>query len=213
MTQAPPARPPSPRTRLRRLHEKAAYDFPTIAAVLDAQPVAHVAHLVDGAPCVMPTLHWREGARIYWHGSSASRMMKAARGAPVCVSVSTLEGLVLARSGLEHSVLFRSVMIFGTAEPVEGAEKARQLEAMIEGMFPGRWPQLRPMTAQEMKATMVLSLPVTEASAKLGLSGPADPPADRTWPVWAGTVPIARVLGTPVPDGPAQGPIPIIRRF
>lgn len=204
---------PSPRTRLRRLHEKAAYDFATIAAVLDAQPVAHVAHLVEGAPRVQPTLQWRDGARIFWHGSSASRMMKASRGAPVCLSVSTLDGLVLARSGFEHSVLFRSVTIFGTAEPVEGAEKARQLEAMIEGMFPGRWPQLRPMTAQEVKATMVLSLPVTEASAKLGLGGPADPQADRDWPVWAGTVPLVQTLGTPEPDGPALGPIPIIRRF
>ena len=124
-------KPPSARTRLRRLHEKAAYDFAAVAAVLDAQPLAHVAHLVDGAPRVTPTLQWRDGDRVYWHGSAASRMIKAATGAEVCLAVSTLDGLVLARSGLEHSVLFRSVMVFGVAQAVTGPEKARQLEVRL----------------------------------------------------------------------------------
>jgi hypothetical protein len=208
MTQAP-----TPRTRLRRLHEKAAYDFGTIAAVLDAQPLAHIAHLVDGAPRLMPTLQWREGDRVFWHGSSASRMIKAATGAEVCLSVSLLDGLVLARSGLEHSVQFRSVTVFGRAEQVTGPDKARQLELMMEGMFPGRWPQLRPMTAQELKATAVLSLPLTEASAKLSTGGPLDPEADQGWPVWAGVVPITQVLGTPESDGVPLGPVPEVKRF
>ncbi len=207
-------KPPSPRTRVRRLHEKAAYDPAVIHAILDAQPLAHIGHLIDGAPAVTPTLHWREGDRVYWHGSTASRMIRAAQGAPVCLTVTLLDGLVMARSGLEHSVNFRSVMVFGQAEAVTDAKaKARHLEAMMEQMFPGRWPQLRPMTAQELKATAVLSLPISEASAKIGTGMPTDPPEDRAWPVWAGLVPLRQVLDPPEPDGPPLGPAPLIRRF
>ena len=146
MTQAP-----SSRTRARRLHHKAAYDRATIDAILDAMPVAHIGHLVDGFPVVTPTLQWREGDRIYWHGSSASRMIRAATNAPVCVTVTLTDGMVLARSALEHSVNYRCVMAFGTAEAVtDPALKARHLETMVEQLFPGRWPELRPMTAQEV---------------------------------------------------------------
>lgn len=204
MTQAP-----SPRTRLRRLHEKAAYDFAAVAAVLDAQPLAHIGHLVDGAPRVTPTLQWRDGDRVYWHGSTASRMIKAATGAEVCLAVSTLDGLVLARSGLEHSVLFRSVMVFGRAELVTGPDKARQLEVMMDSLVPGRWPQLRPMKPQELKATAVLSLPLAEASVKIGAGHASDPPEDLDWPVWAGIVPLQCVLGKPEPaPGLAPGLTP-----
>lgn len=202
-------RAPSPRTRVKRLHEKAAYDFAAVASVLDAQPLAHIAHLVDGAPRVTPTLQWRDGDRVYWHGSTASRMIKAASGAEVCLAVSTLDGLVLARSGLEHSVLFRSVMVFGVAQPVTGPEKARQLEVMMEGLVPGRWPQLRPMTPQELKATAVLSLPLHEASVKIGAGHATDPPEDLDWPVWAGIIPLHTALGTPEPaPGLAPGLTP-----
>ena len=205
---------PSPRTRLRRLHDKAAYDPATIRAILDAQPLAHVGHMIDGAPVVTPTLQWRIGDRVYWHGSSASRMIRAASGAPVCLTVTLLNGLVLARSGLEHSVNFRSVMVFGTAERVtDPAAKARHLEVMMDQMLPGRWPQLRPMTAQELKATAVLSLPISEASAKIGAGMPTDPPEDMEWPVWAGVVGIRQVLDDPLPDGPPKGPAPVVRRF
>ena len=205
---------PSPRTRLRRLHDKAAYDPATIRAILDAQPLAHVGHMIDGAPVVTPTLQWRIGDRVYWHGSSASRMIRAASGAPVCLTVTLLNGLVLARSGLEHSVNFRSVMVFGTAERVtDQAAKARHLEVMMDQMLPGRWPQLRPMTAQELKATAVLSLPISEASAKIGAGMPTDPPEDMEWPVWAGVVGIRQVLDDPLPDGPPKGPAPVVRRF
>jgi uncharacterized protein len=190
---------PSPRTRLKRLHEKAAYDFADVAAVLDAQPLAHIGHLVQGAPVVTPTLQWRQGDRVYWHGSSASRMIKAATGAEVCLTVTLLDGLVLARSGLEHSVLFRSAMVFGTAEPVTGPDKALALEAMMEALVPGRWPLLRPMTAQELKATAVLSLPLTEASVKIGTGHATDPAEDLDWPVWAGIVPLQIQRGTPEP--------------
>ncbi len=205
---------PTPRTRVKRLHEKATYDADTIKAVLDAQPLAHIGHLIGGAPAVTPTLQWREGDRVYWHGSSASRMIKAATGQPVCLTVTLLDGLVLARSGLEHSVNFRSVMVFGVAEAVmDQAAKARHLEVMMEQMYPGRWAQLRPMTAQELKATAVLSLPISEASAKIGAGMPTDPPEDMDWPVWAGLVGIRQVLDDAQPDGTPKGPAPQIRRF
>lgn len=198
-----PAKPhpaPSPRTRLRRLAEKAAYDRATIAAILDAMPVAHVGHIVDGAPVVTPTLQWREGARIYWHGSAASRMMRQSAGAQVCVTVTLTDGMVLARSGLEHSVNYRSVMVFGQAEAItDSAAKAGHLETMMEQMFPGRWASLRPMTAQELKATAILSLPLDEATAKVSAGMPADPAEDAAWPVWAGVLPIRLTMGTPEP--------------
>ena len=203
---------PTPRSRVRRLHEKAAYDAQTIHAILDAQPLAHVGHLIDGFPVVTPTLQWRGGDRVYWHGSAASRMIRACAGQPVCLTVTLLDGVVLARSGMEHSVQFRSVMVFGTAELVT-EDKAAHLEAMIEQMLPGRWPQLRPMTAQEVKATAILSLPLNEASAKIGAGMPTDPPEDMAWPVWAGVIPLRQVADAPVVDGPALGPDPVLRRF
>jgi nitroimidazol reductase NimA-like FMN-containing flavoprotein (pyridoxamine 5'-phosphate oxidase superfamily) len=127
---------PTPRTRVRRLHDKAAYDREVINAILDAMPVAHVGHIVDGFPVVTPTLQWREGDRIYWHGSSASRMQKRAAGEQVCVTVTLTDGMLLARSGLEHSVNYRCVMVFGTAELVEGAAaKEAHLKEMMEQTF------------------------------------------------------------------------------
>jgi len=191
---------PSPRTKARRLHEKARYDRQVIDAILDAMPVAHVGHIVDGFPVVTPTLQWREGDRIYWHGSSASRMQKRATDQQVCVTVTLLDGMVLARSGLEHSVNYRSVMVFGQAELVEGATaKTEHLRTMMDQLFPGRWDQLRPITEQELKATRILSLPLTEASAKISAGPPVDPPEDRSWPVWAGVLPIRLVAGPPEP--------------
>ena len=202
---------PSARTRARRLSEKAAYDRDTINAILDAMPVAHVGYVLDGAPVVMPTLQWREGDRIYWHGSSASRMQRKSAAMPVCVTVTLTDGMLLARSGLEHSVNYRCVMVFGTAEVVsDPAAKARHLETMMEQMFPGRWATLRPMTAQELKATAILSLPITEASAKISAGMPADPVEDASWPVWAGVLPIQLTMGAPqpAPDMPAGIDLP-----
>ena len=201
---------PSPRTRVRRLHDKAAYDRAVINAILDAMPVAHVGHVVDGVPVVTPTLQWREGDRVYWHGSSASRMQKRAAGEQVCLAVTLTDGMVLARSGLEHSVNYRAVMVFGQAELVEGAEaKTEHLRRMMEHMFPGRWDQLRPITAQELKATRILSLPLTEASAKISAGPPLDPPEDQAWPVWAGVIPIRLNVGTPEPAPDLAVGIPV----
>ena len=209
----PPHPAPSDRTRLRRLPDKAAYDRATINAILDAQPLAQIGHLIDGAPCVTPTLQWREGDHVYFHGSSASRMIRAATHGAICLSVTRLDGLVLARSGLEHSVNFRAVTVFGMASPVtDPAAKEAHLRVMIDRMFPGRWDQLRPITAQELKATAILSLPLTEASAKIGAGGPTDPPEDMTWPVWAGIAPITETIGqmTAEPGLAADLPLPRI---
>ena len=192
---------PSDRSRARRMHEKAAYDRATIDAILDAMPVAHVGYVKDGAPIVIPTLQWRIGDHIYWHGSSASRTQRTAKDAQVCVTVTLTDAMVLARSGLEHSVNFRAVMVFGEAGAVTNVrEKAEVLKAMMEQMFPGRWDQLRPMTKQELKATAILTLPLTEASAKIGSGMPTDPPEDLGTPVWAGILPIQLTMGQPVPD-------------
>lgn len=195
-----PDQPPSPRTRARRLHDKASYDRAVIDAILDAMPVAHVGHVVDGFPVVTPTLQWREGDRIYWHGSSASRMQKRATDQKVCVTVTLIDGMVLARSGLEHSVNYRSAMVFGQAELVEGAAaKEAHLRTMMEQIFPDRWDQLRPITDQELKATRILSLPLTEASAKVSAGPPTDPAEDASWPVWAGVIPIRLTTAAPEP--------------
>ena len=192
---------PTARTKVRRLHEKADYDRATLNAILDAMPVAHVGYVLDGAPVVTPTLQWREGDHIYWHGSSASRMLRQSAGVQVCVTVTLTDGMVLARSGFEHSVQYRCAMLFGRAEKVtDAAAKAGHLRAMMEGMYPGRWAALRPMTAQELKATTILTMPIDEASAKVSAGMPSDPVADQSWPVWAGVLPITQRMGAPQPD-------------
>jgi hypothetical protein len=214
MTRSPKQSAPTDRTRLRRMAEKAAHDRTTINAILDAGPVAHVGYVVDGAPHVTPTLQWRQGDHVYWHGSAASRFLRAIDGSPVCLTVTLTDGLVLARSGLEHSVNFRSAMLFGTARVVtDPDQKASHLKAMMDQMFPGRWPQLRPMTAQELKATAILTMPIAEASAKIGSGMPEDPPEDRAWPVWAGIVPLTTRPGTPepAPDCPQGLALPVVK--
>jgi len=192
---------PTPRTRVKRLHERAAYDRATIDAILDASPIAHIGYVVDGAPFVTPTLHWREGDRVYWHGSAASRMIEKSVGADVCLTVTLLDGFVLARSAFHHSVNYRSVMLFGRPTLVtEAAEKEAALTAFVEGLYPGRTPMLRPMLAKELKATSVLWLPIDEASAKVRAGGPSDDEEDYALPVWAGVLPVAMQVGAPIDD-------------
>lgn len=205
---------PTDRTRLRRMAGKGAHDRATIDAILDAGPVAHVGYVVAGAPHVTPTLQWRIGDHVYWHGSAASRFLRAIDGAPVCLTVTLTDGLVLARSGFEHSVNFRSVVLFGAAHVVSDKdEKESHLKAMMDQMFPGRWPQLRPMTAQELKATAILTMRIDEASAKVAAAMPEDPPEDRSWPVWAGIVPLVTTQGTPepAPDCPPGLALPEVK--
>lgn len=188
------------RSRLRRTHERGHFDRETIDAVLAAIPMAHIAYEIDGAPSVLPTLQWREGDYVYWHGSAASRALRAMEGKPVCLSVSCLDGYVLARSAMHHSVNFRSVMLFGTAERVHGDHALASLERMFDALFPGRWETLRPMTDQEFKATAVMRMPISEGAAKIRTGGPKDDEEDYALPIWAGVVPVSMTLQPPVDD-------------
>jgi nitroimidazol reductase NimA-like FMN-containing flavoprotein (pyridoxamine 5'-phosphate oxidase superfamily) len=192
---------PTERTRVRRLPERGAYDRSTIDAILDAMPVAHVGYSIDGQPFVTPTLQWREGDHIYWHGSAASRMLRVIDGAPVCLTVTLIDGMVLARSAFNHSMNYRSVMLFGKAHAVsDPAEKEARLRTFVESQFPGRWDILRPVTTQELKATTVLGMPIDECSAKIRSGSPHDDEADEALDIWAGVIPIRFEVLPPVAD-------------
>jgi uncharacterized protein len=193
---------PTARTRIKRLHKRAHYDRATVYDILDAGLVCHVGYTIDDHPYVTSTTYWREGDHVYWHGSSASRMLRTLKaGVPVCLNVSLIDGLVLARSGFHHSVNYRTVMLFGTATPVtDPAAKLRALEAFVERLFPGRWPELRPVTPQELKATMVLGMDIAEAAAKVRTGPPVDDEEDYTLDIWAGVLPLRLTAGAPVAD-------------
>ncbi|AZV79509.1 pyridoxamine 5'-phosphate oxidase family protein [Parasedimentitalea marina] len=194
------------RSRLRRAHEKGAYDRDSLDAVLDAMPMCHIGYQIDGKPSVLPTLQWREGDHIYWHGSSASRALRAMEGADVCMTITLLDGYVLARSAFHHSVNHRSAMIFGRAEKVTDTDvKKAHLKTMVDMIFPGRWDSLRPMQDQEVKATTVLRMPITEGAAKLRSGPPVDDEDDYALPIWAGVVPVSLQVHAPEPD-PANQP-------
>lgn len=188
--------PVTERNRAKRLHERASYDHATVHGLLDSMMWADVAYVIDGQPFCTPTLHWRLRNKLYWHGSSASRMLRTlAHGAPVCVTVSQLDGLVMARTGLNHSANYRSVMCFGTAKLIEGAEKEEALIAMLERYFPGRAEILRPFSAQDIKATKVIGMTIDQATAKIRAKGNVDEPEDISNPAWAGVIPVSTVIG------------------
>ncbi|MBY6057609.1 pyridoxamine 5'-phosphate oxidase family protein [Leisingera daeponensis] len=196
-----PAALKSGRSRLRRAHERGHYDRESLYQVLDAMPLAHIGYQIGGATSVLPTLQWREGDHVYWHGSAASRAIRAMAGAEVCLTVTCMDGYVLARSAFHHSVNFRSAMLFGVAEKVAGNDaKAASLKAMVDHVFPGRWDTLRPMNAQELKATAVLRMPIEEGAAKIRSGPPKDDEEDYSLPIWAGVVPMAMELKPPQPD-------------
>jgi nitroimidazol reductase NimA-like FMN-containing flavoprotein (pyridoxamine 5'-phosphate oxidase superfamily) len=192
---------PSQRTRVRRLPDRAAYDADAIAAILDEGVVAHLGFVVDDQPYVVPMLHARVGTAIYVHGSPASRAIRAlGAGAAACLTVTHLDGFVLARSAFHHSVNYRSVVILGRAAPVtDPTEKVAALEAFMERVTPGRWAEVRTPDAAELKATAVLRMDLDEASAKLRTGGPHDDEGDLEWPAWAGVVPVRLVAGPPEP--------------
>ena len=191
---------PTERTRVRRVHDRGRYDRETIDRIIDAALICHVGYVIDGLPYVTPTICWREGDRVYWHGSSASRMLRKSEGTPVCLTVTHLDGLVLARSAFHHSANYRSVMLFGTAEKVtDRAEKLARMEAFVDGLYPGRWATLRPVNEQEIKATTILSIPIDEGSAKIRTGPPVDDEEDYALPIWAGVVPLHTAEGTPEP--------------
>jgi hypothetical protein len=202
---------PSPRTRVKRVPEVAVYDREAIYAVLDEAIVCHLGFVQDGQPFVIPTLHARVGDELYIHGSSVSRALKvAAGGAPLCVTVTLLDGLVLARSVFEHSVEYRSVVILGTARLIEDAEeKMKAFEAFTEHLIPGRWADAREPNEKEMKATWVLAIPLDEASAKISLGPPDDSHSpDADLPVWAGNIPLKTEALAPVPDPELKHDLP-----
>jgi nitroimidazol reductase NimA-like FMN-containing flavoprotein (pyridoxamine 5'-phosphate oxidase superfamily) len=190
------------RTTVRRLPKRGAYDRETVNAILDEALLCHVGFVVEAQPYVIPTAFVRVGERLIIHGSAASRMLRSlSGGVPVCVTVTLLDGLVLARSTFHHSINYRSVVILGRATLVEDeAEKARAMEAIVEHIVPGRTRDARAPHASELKATSVLTLPIDEASAKIRTGPPIDDPEDLALRVWAGVLPLRMVPQTPVPD-------------
>ena len=194
-------KPASAFSRVRRRPKRGIYQREVIEAILDAAPFCHVGHIVAGRPVVIPTLHWRLGRNLYWHGNAASRMLKTnAGGGEVCVTASLFDGWVMARSGFNHSANYRSVMCFGTARAlIDPAEKEQALAGFMEKRFPGRWGKLRPVNHQELKATLVLTMPIEEVSAKVRTGPPHDDPEDLAWPVWAGVLPVLLGYAAPVP--------------
>ncbi len=194
---------PTSRTRLKRMPKRGHYDRETVYAVLDAGFVCHVGYVIDGLPYVTPTCYWREGDAVYWHGSSASRMLRQLeKGAECCLTVTHVDALVLARSGFHHSINYRAAMLFGRAHKVEDArEKLAKMETFVERIAPGRWQGLRPVNKQELKATTLLGMDLREASAKIRTGPPIDDDKDYALPIWAGLVPIRMVAGEPSDDG------------
>ncbi|MFO1170382.1 MAG: pyridoxamine 5'-phosphate oxidase family protein [Hyphomicrobiaceae bacterium] len=187
--------------RVKRRHDRGFYDHETVHALLDAAALAHVAYVIDGQPFCTPTLFWREGTRLYWHGSSASRMLRnLSEGEPACLTVTHFDSLVLARSGFNHSADYRSVMAFGKARLVsDPEEEKRALVMMVDRLFPGRTAHLRATAAQEAKATAVIYMDVEKASAKIRAKGVADDEEDYALPIYAERLPIRTVIGEPEP--------------
>ena len=194
--------PVTPRSKVKRMPKRGSAERAQIYAILDAHFLCHIGYVIEGQPYVTPTGYWRHGDRVYWHGSSASRMLRSqTAGLPVCLTVTLLDGLVLARSGFHHSVNYRSVMAFGLAGRIEDpVEKEAALNAYVERLYPGRNAEVRPIEPQELKATTLLGMTIEEASAKVRSGPPVDDEPDYALPVWAGVVPLREVIGTPIPD-------------
>jgi nitroimidazol reductase NimA-like FMN-containing flavoprotein (pyridoxamine 5'-phosphate oxidase superfamily) len=200
------ASPPSARTRVRRVAHRGDYDRATLNAIIDAAYVCHLAFADEHGVHCIPTACWREGDHLYIHGSNGSRMLKlAASGAQVCVTITHLDGLVLARSAFHHSMNYRSAVIYGAFEVIDGAAKAASLDAFVERIAPGRSREVRGGDANELAATTVLRLPLDEAAAKVRTGGPLDDEADMTLPVWAGVLPLALQAQPPVVDAAPAG--------
>ncbi|MGE5206205.1 MAG: pyridoxamine 5'-phosphate oxidase family protein [Chlamydiota bacterium] len=191
------------RTTLHRHAERGTHDRETINQILDEGLVCHVGFVSDGQPYVIPTGYGRIGDNLYIHGSAASRMLRdLEKGIAMCVTVTLLDGLVMARAAFSHSMNYRSVVVLGKAHLVEDPEeKTAALKVITEHIVPGRWAETRWPTEQELKATSVLKLPLTEASAKIRSGGPKDKDEDVAYPVWAGVLPLSLVPGAPVEHG------------
>jgi nitroimidazol reductase NimA-like FMN-containing flavoprotein (pyridoxamine 5'-phosphate oxidase superfamily) len=202
---------PSARTTVRRLPERAMYDRTAVHAVLDEGFVAHVGLATDDGPVVIPMLYARDGDRVLVHGSPASRLLRTgARGLDMCLTVTLVDGLVLARSAFHHSVNYRSVVVVGRAERIDDlAERRAALDVLVEAIVPGRMADTRPPNERELRGTTVLALPLDEASAKVRTGGPREEDDDMDLPVWAGVVPLTLVAGAPEPDPELRVDVPV----
>jgi nitroimidazol reductase NimA-like FMN-containing flavoprotein (pyridoxamine 5'-phosphate oxidase superfamily) len=211
------AQPASERVRLRRKRERGRHDRATIDAILDEALLSHLGIAeADGQPLVLPMLHARRGDIVYLHGSAGGRTLRALRsGAPACLTVSLLDGLVLARAAMHHSANYRSVVLLGRARAVDDPDEQRlACREIVEHVVPGRWEDVRPPSENELKATAIVAMPIDQASAKIRSGPPLDDEADRDLPAWAGVIPLGMRAGTPAPD-PALGtrvPVPAYAR-
>ena len=211
--------PLNKRNKVKRVPQRGHYDRASVYQILDAGFLCHVSFVIDGQPFVIPTAYGRKDDILYFHGATKSRMMQHLEsGAPACVAVTHLDGIVLARSAFHHSMNYRSVVVFGTAQKVEGIEKEKALEIISEYILPGRWAECRQPNAIELKATTVLALQIEQASAKIRTGPPKDDAADYSLSIWAGIVPMQLTYLPPEPDPqldvsikPAESVTPFIK--
>jgi nitroimidazol reductase NimA-like FMN-containing flavoprotein (pyridoxamine 5'-phosphate oxidase superfamily) len=203
---------PTSRTKVRRLPKRASYDRLAVHGILDEGLVCHVGFAVDSQPYVIPTVYARADETLYVHGSAASRMLRTlTQRVPVCITVTLLDGLVLARSAFHHSLNYRSVVVIGHARLVDDPEeKLRALHWITNHVAPRRWEEVRAPNALELKQSSVLALPLEEVSAKIRSGPPVDDEADYALPIWAGVVPVSTQLGRPVDDGRVPADVPAI---
>ncbi len=207
---------PTARTQVKRLPQRGHYDKDTVHQILDEAFLCHVGFVSDNRPVTIPTAYARDGETLYLHGSPASRMLKTLKtGIDVCVTVTLVDGLVLARSAFHHSINYRSVVIFGRAQVVaDPEEKRKALRTFSEHLIPGRWQEVREPDESELKATIVLALPLEEVSAKVRSGPPVDDERDMERPVWAGVLPLELAAQQPLPDPRTTAAAPdYVRRY
>lgn len=191
----------SSRTELQRYPTRGHHDFPTIAAILDQAFVCHVGFEANGQPYVIPTIYGRDDRTLYLHGAASGRLLNALASADaICITVTLIDGLVLARSGMHSSINYRSVVVLGTAEPVAESDRERALKVVFDHVVPGRWESLRPIKPEELDQTLVLRMEIVEASAKIRTGPPIDDEEDYALPVWAGTLDFPATKPVAVPD-------------
>ncbi len=206
------------RTELRRIPDRGSHDWETVNQILDAGFLACVGFCVDGQPFVIPTLYGRDGEKLYLHGSAASRMLRQLEtGVPACVTVTLVDGLVLARSAFHHSMNYRSVVAFGTARKIaDPGQKIKSLRVISEHLIAGRWKDVREPSEKELKATTVLEFSIEEASAKVRTGPPVDEDSDYGLPIWAGVLPLEIQSRQPIPDDKLIGGVALpdyVRRY
>jgi uncharacterized protein len=208
----------SRRTTVKRLPARGVYERSAIEAILDEALICHVGFVHDGQPFVIPTGFARDGDSLFIHGSPASRMLRTlSAGVPMCVTVTLVDGMVVARSAFHSSMNYRSVVVLGAGTPVlDPDRKLHAMKMLVDHLIPGRWDDLRPITPKELKATLILEIPLDEASAKVRTGGPLDDEEDYDLPIWAGVVPLELIPSAPVPDERMKDGLPTpgyVRRF